>query len=253
MKGVASLRRDSVAVASPWKPDSLLNGRRIILNNSNPFLALKPIVSLVSLTIGNTGRHSTWRGISWHDGHSGSSALDDSRRVRVCQVLPDWKSRPASKYSTVSNHFVIRLLKIVNQCINCDVNIDTSILDGVFRLTGKVETLMCLILHSAVGAEDHDNLNFFRVAQRVLQSNVHRYYDCSARYLSHRIIVYSLRPWLTKRETHRLGWLIFIYGRNAGRFGDVWWSATPTESLVEFIKWWLLPSDWYSKRQPNLH
>lgn len=40
---------------------------------------------------------------------------------------------------------------------------------------------MCLILHSAIGAEDYDNQNFFRVAEQVLKSNVHRYYDCSAR------------------------------------------------------------------------
>ena len=40
---------------------------------------------------------------------------------------------------------------------------------------------MCLILHSAIGVEDFDNMNFFRVTQHVLQSSVHRYYDCSAR------------------------------------------------------------------------
>ncbi|KAK4021097.1 uncharacterized protein LOC116916505 [Daphnia magna] len=52
---------------------------------------------------------------------------------------------------------------------------------NIRQLTGKVETSMCLILHSAIGAEDYDNLNFFRVAREVLKSNVHRYYDCSAR------------------------------------------------------------------------
>lgn len=44
---------------------------------------------------------------------------------------------------------------------------------------------MCLILNSAIESgsdQEPDNSVYMRVAQRVLQSSVHRYYDCSARY-----------------------------------------------------------------------
>ena len=46
----------------------------------------------------------------------------------------------------------------------------------LFRLSGKIETLMCLILHS--GRSDE---NYFEIAYQVLQTVVYRYYDCSAR------------------------------------------------------------------------
>ncbi|XP_057380191.1 uncharacterized protein LOC130702524 [Daphnia carinata] len=54
-------------------------------------------------------------------------------------------------------------------------------LQNMQQLTGKVETSMCLILHSALVTENCDNVNYFRVTRQILQSYVHRYYDCSAR------------------------------------------------------------------------
>ena len=48
----------------------------------------------------------------------------------------------------------------------------------VIRLAGKVEMLMCLAWPSAV----NEGLDLFNIVKDVLETNVHRYYDCSARY-----------------------------------------------------------------------
>ena len=50
-----------------------------------------------------------------------------------------------------------------------------------FRLAGKLEMSMCLMLHSAIVIEENENLNYLTVIRKVLQSHVHRYYACSAR------------------------------------------------------------------------
>lgn len=48
------------------------------------------------------------------------------------------------------------------------------------RLTGKVELLMCLTW--SFGAPTAKNTNFLQVIHNFLQTNVHRNFDCSARY-----------------------------------------------------------------------
>lgn len=62
-------------------------------------------------------------------------------------------------------------------------------LRNIQQLTGKVETSMCLILHSALVTENCDNVNYFRVTRQILQSYVHRYYDCSAREIRRCLVI----------------------------------------------------------------
>ncbi len=50
-----------------------------------------------------------------------------------------------------------------------------------FRLIGKVETSMCLVLQSAAIAKRKEKVDYLRVTQEVLQTAIPRYYYCSAR------------------------------------------------------------------------
>lgn len=51
------------------------------------------------------------------------------------------------------------------------------------RLTGKLETLACLTLHSTIGSSDQypDGRKFFQVVHHLLQSTFQRNHECSAR------------------------------------------------------------------------
>lgn len=118
-------------------------------------------------------------------------------------------------YNSIIANVLLQLLHSVNT------------LNLFARLTGKVETSMCLILHSALVTENCDNVNYFRVTRQILQSYVHRYYDCSARYhKSHTVVISSRNQLILElliEPTH------FPLICRAEKFEDVWWSATAIE------------------------
>lgn len=111
-------------------------------------------------------------------------------------------------YNSIIANVLLQLLHSVNT------------LNLFARLTGKVETSMCLILHSALVTENCDNVNYFRVTRQILQSYVHRYYDCSARYhKSHTVVISSRNQLILElliEPTH------FPLICRAEKFEDVW-------------------------------
>ncbi len=115
------------------------------------------------------GRYSIGRALSQSDDYFGSFACHDSRCSSFDHPMSDWKLCQTSNPAAVRQQFHPFDNNMGFNWMFC-------------RLTGKLETTMCLILHSAIVTEKYENLNYFSVTRNVLQSYVHRYYTCSARY-----------------------------------------------------------------------
>ena len=129
----------------------------------------------------NIGRHSIQGIVSQSDDYFGSFACDDLRSLRFFQILRIGKRWPTSISATV---LTIEIVSFNDWKFNLNI----------FRLAGKLETSMCLILQQSTliieGNENNSNYMTSAVTRQVLQSYVHRYFACSARYCTTYEMVY---------------------------------------------------------------